>query len=209
MLECVASVIKTADNPERVRIAIVVDKDDPDFIAVNGLRINTVSKVRTRPGIGEALNFVFQRAITQETRIGWLADDIRYRTRGWDTIVSSHTESIVYGRDGYQDEKLATHPFIRTELPNLIGFLWPPTLYHICGDVFWHDLGKAIGSIAYDNRIYTKHLHPDCGLGAMDKTYEETGKLHPQDRMEYETVIKPTVPHYADLIRKELVGTVQ
>ena len=201
-LEAMASVIRTADNPEQVRIITCQDNDDPERFTIDGPMLRTLMGPR-QTMIGWLNEAWKHNASGNWDWVAWLGDDVRYRTRGWDTIVASHDQLLVYGMDGYQDEKLATHPFIRIGLPRWLGYLVPEAMKHFFPDNFYHDLTMAIGSIRYDNRILTQHLHPDAGLGKTDKCYDESRPYMTEDAVAYEK-IKATIPELAEAWKKTL-----
>lgn len=200
-LEAIASVMKTASHPERVNIVACQDDDDPHRFELNCDRI--WSPVRARRRFVEWVNFVWQQCRDEGDWIAWLGDDVRYLTPGWDEIVSSHKELVVYGRDGHHDEKMATHPFIRCEIPLALGYLIPPGLIHLCPDSFIEALAREIGSIAYDPAIHTEHLNYQCGGKAkMDQTYADAREHYESDQRTFDTVIRPRIPALAKQVQK-------
>lgn len=197
-LESIASAMKNSTEPSMVKI--VVCCDDDDFYGRFGLfthcsNVSTVVCPRRR--FVEWLNAAFLHYQYNCEWIGWLSDDIRYTTPGWDSILREHKELVVWGHDGYQNEKMATHPWIRTVIPKSLGYLLPKELVHGPADLFIQELATEIGSIAYEPRITTEHLHPDAGKGTVDQTYLDARAVIANDLKVFEAIIRPTIPELA------------
>jgi hypothetical protein len=216
-LEAIASVMKTADNPEDVAICVCCDRDDPGVInlSVGGLPSSFPihcyhSHKRTR--FVEAVNNIVKANITSNVmdypwcRVGWLADDIRFRTKGWDTILRTHSELVVYGYDGYQNAMMPTHPFVLPALPKALGFFLPAELAHSCPDLFIQEIGKACGSIVYNSAIVTEHLHPDAGKAEWDQTYKDSREFYEADHKAYQEKVLPRIGEYAERVRNYLTN---
>lgn len=196
-LESIASIKKTASRPDDVLICVCQDADDTQtFRLTRGDSLDSIIAARKR--FVEWCNYATNDYIMDFfTHIGWAADDVRFLTPGWDDLVQEHKELVVYGQDGIQNEKMATHPFIRTEIPRALGYLLPPELVHGCADTFIEALAREIGSIAYDPRIKTDHLHVDAGKSEDDQTYKDAREFWPNDLKTFETVIRPRIPDLA------------
>jgi hypothetical protein len=147
------------------------------------------------------LNFIVTRWQQDYSHVAWAADDIRYRTEGWDDIIRQHNELVVYGEDGIHNKMMATHPFVRSVIPNTLGFLAPQSLDHICADLFIQNLGIEIGSIAYDDRLKTEHLHHSVGKSKNDQTYEEAAAFVDRDSATFIHEITPVIPELARKVR--------
>lgn len=205
-LEAIASVMKTASHPERVDLLICQDHDDVEkfeLTATYGGWIGCYFWPRRR--FVEWINTAWRdgQTISRYSWIAWLGDDVRYLTPGWDEIVSNHKELVVYGRDGHHDEKMATHPFIRAEIPLALGYLIPSELVHLCPDSFIEALAREIGSIAYDPAIHTEHLNYQCGGKAkMDQTYADARAFYESDQRTFDTIIRPRIPALAKQVQK-------
>jgi hypothetical protein len=107
--------------------------------------------------------------------VGFMGDDNRPRTPGWDRrFVAELRElgsGIVYGNDLVQGENLPTQVAITSDIVRELGFLGPPTLTHLYVDNFWRDIGTRAGCLRYLPDVVIEHLHPLVGKGDVDEGY--------------------------------------
>jgi hypothetical protein len=107
------------------------------------------------------------------------ADDIRFRTDGWDEMVryafaeSEHRLNYVYGRDGVHDQKLGTHGFIHRERYNLFDRFTPPYFDADYPDYWLHQVSAAADVLTYLPDLYTEHVHPIVGKAPVDRIYKD------------------------------------
>lgn len=204
-LEAIASVMRTATHPEFVDIVVCQDEDDEEAFKLISTQASSEIVFHKKPRMRFISWINFAVATTDLRRydfVAWFADDVRLLTPGWDTIVATHKELVVYGKDGHHNEKMATHPFISTAIPRALGYLAPSELVHLCPDTFIEALAREIGSIAYDPAIHTEHLHYDCsGKGKFDQTYADAKQYYAQDKETFETVIRPRIPELAKTVK--------
>lgn len=205
-LEAIASLMQTADEPNRLAIAVCCDVDDEGQVWLSigkhkpSLPIFTFLSERRR--FISWVNHVVKPNIIDNfgryswSHVAWWGDDVRMHTRGWDTMVRAHEKLMVYGDDLYQGQKMATHPFVRVEVPLALGYLLPSELIHSCADTFIEALCRACDSVVYDQRIITEHLHPDAGKGLRDQTYDDARALYAEDRATMDRIL-PTIPELA------------
>jgi hypothetical protein len=111
--------------------------------------------------------------------IGYLGDDHRPRTTGWDTalltaIADSGGTAIAYGDDMFQGKSLPTAVVISSDIILALGFMAPPSLVHMYCDNFWRDLGQAAGCLSYLPDVAIEHLHPDAGKADWDASYRDS-----------------------------------
>lgn len=106
--------------------------------------------------------------------LGFLGDDHRPRTRGWDARVIQALENhnVVYGNDLLQGENLPTAVFLRSEIVQKLGYMAPPSLIHLYLDNFWLELGRAT-SIKYLPDVIIEHMHPAIGKAEWSDSYRE------------------------------------
>jgi hypothetical protein len=105
--------------------------------------------------------------------IGFLGDDHRPRTQGWDRLyVEALRElgtGIVYGNDLLQGERIPTQVAMTSDIVRALGFMAPPTLTHLYVDNFWRDLGEAAGCLRYLPDVVVEHMHPVAGKADWDE----------------------------------------
>jgi len=125
--------------------------------------------------------------------IGFMGDDHRPRSKGWDTDVvqALKDHNVVYGNDLIWGEGLPTAVFIRAEVVRKLGYMAPPTLTHLYLDNFWLELGKAT-SIKYLPQVIIEHLHPSAGKGEWTDSYLEVNDpaLYLKDQLAFEDYMR-------------------
>lgn len=105
------------------------------------------------------------------------ADDIRFRTDGWDRAVidafDQYPDKIVYvyGRDGITDERMATHGFMHRRWYETLGYFTWPEFSSDYGDLWNHTIAERLGRLHYLPDVYTEHLHPSVGKAELDQTH--------------------------------------
>lgn len=159
----------TADT----ELVFAVDDDDPELLGYKGL----LALIRPNASMVEALNRtaaeVLKRGILPQA-IGFMGDDHRPVTRGWDTAYLEALRSLpgfVYGDDRIQGVNLPTQVAISTRIVATLGHMAPPALHHLYVDNYWRQLGQAAGCITYLPNVVVEHLHPVAGTAPMDDGY--------------------------------------
>lgn len=174
----------TADT----RLVFAVDEDDPLLPEYSDIPRSwadsrrpavemcvcdaTGSMVGALNGTAKALAEVYQPA---PFALGFLGDDHRPRTRGWDAryleALRELGTGIVYGDDLLQSERLPTQCAMTADIVRALGFMAPPSLGHLFVDNFWRDLGHAAGCLRYLPDVVVEHLHPAAGKATVDEGY--------------------------------------
>lgn len=152
----------------------------------------------------KALNSVPMELIAQYEVIGILNDDVRMRTDKWDELVMRHLSGklgLLYGRDGYQDQKLATQPFFTAQAAVKAGVLAPWVMEHSLVDNFWWEIFSALGAITYDPALFTEHLHVVAGKSPMDSTYTMGAQAWERDWPKWEAFRVNEIPKLVAKIR--------
>lgn len=209
---------ETITDP-RTFIRVVVDgEDDPD-IADEYQRIFDESphpfwsmQFSPRRRLGPTLNIV--SAVWAYTRgaCGFMGDDHRPRTKGWDEKISNHISdnplSVVYGNDLVQGESLPTAAFMCSTLISRLGYMVPPTITHLYVDNFWRVLGERLGTLTYFEDVIIEHLHPSAGTAEMDVSYEESNskERYDADEAAYVAYVRDELDLAVRLVRR---GTVR
>lgn len=113
------------------------------------------------------------------THIGFMGDDHRVRTPGWDlTLMETAGTGLAYGNDLLQRSLLPTAIVMHADIVRALGRMAPPTLWHMYCDDYWLALGRAgnghgVG-ITYRDDVVIEHLHPAAGKAQMDDSYNRT-----------------------------------
>jgi len=158
------------------KLVFVVDDDDPDVVRYKGIVDGDYATVITSASrnMVEALNFG-ARVKIGAFAVGFMGDDHRPRTIGWDgqylTALHEMGTGIVFGDDLLQSEKLPTQCALTSDIIRTLGYMAPPELHHMYVDNFWRDLGEAGGCIRYLPDVIVEHLHPAAGKALWDDGY--------------------------------------
>jgi hypothetical protein len=171
--QMVKSARRTANQPEKLSIVARIDHDD-----------------KYRPGYLRGVAWTVMQGQRKRLPVLWneladlkydilmmCADDLNFRTTGWDDDVRSVFEQwpdrigMVYADDGLHGQKLATHSFVSKEFINAVGFYLPDNLHGDFVDNWLMTLATSIGRAAYLPRTYIEHLHPLVGKAELDDTY--------------------------------------
>jgi hypothetical protein len=168
----VKSALETAVDPDSLLIIARVDDDDPSEYQ------NDHAEIRSGPR--RSLGTAFDQASEGPGEIVMMcADDIRFRTEGWDKQVREAFETwddrvgLVYGRDGIHDQQLATHGFVSRAWIEAVGCFVPAQLIGDYPDMWLTELASRARRIQYLPEVYTEHLHPVVQKAAMDDTYRD------------------------------------
>ena len=179
---------RTCSDPRTVA-EITID-GDPDDIAyfeamepwVNKVAPVTVSNFTLRRGMCATLNhMVAPPALLGKAKsgpptiIGFMGDDHRPRTVGWDQAVIDAMPplGVVYCDDGFQGPNLPTSVFMDAELIRRLGWMVPPGIGHLFCDNAWKTLGEALGTLVYLPDVLIEHMHPHADKAPMDAGYAE------------------------------------
>lgn len=184
----------TADT----RLVAVVDDDDPHLAAyeqradwaAGDPRLQLLVGPRLR--LGGTLNAAAPVYAEQCRFIGFMGDDHRPRTVGWDARYIAELDrlgtGLVYGNDLIQGGALPTQMAMTSDIVLATGHMVPPGLTHLFADNAWLALGRALGAITYLPDVVVEHVHPLAGRAEWDAGYEEcnTDALMEADRAVYE-----------------------
>lgn len=180
----------TADT----KLVFAVDHDDPSFAAYEEAS-NTATVQIGEPGNGQpssmvkALNaYALHEALADDPpfAIGFMGDDHRPRTVGWDKeyldALRELGTGIVYGNDLYQGQKLPTQCAMTADIVRSLRQMCPPALRHMYVDNYWLDLGIAADCLTYLPDVVIEHMHPIVGKADWDAGYRRVN-----DRQVYDT----------------------
>ena len=170
-------------------LAFVLDSDDP---TASEYPRGAYVVERGRPGMVDALNNVAGTEVDKYTYIGFVGDDHRFRTKGWDTVMLAYLAraggGFAYANDLLQRENLPTAVFVTSEIVKQLGYFSPPKLAHLYVDDSWKYLGDGADCLYYFPDIVIEHMHPFNGKAEWDEGYRrvnDTGVIS-ADRFAYE-----------------------
>ena len=164
-----------ADTGTTAQLLVVVDHDDPQLAAYQDGGPVVVS--HTGGGMGPVLNDAAAGVLLMPgvAAVGFLGDDHRPRTHGWDPALldaaTTPGPGVAYGDDLHQREALPTAVVIAAPIVSALGYMVPPGMVHLYLDNFWQMLGHALGALRYRQDAVIEHLHPHAGKAAWDEGY--------------------------------------
>lgn len=120
------------------------------------------------------LNLLAVDAADRFAAIGFMGDDHRPRSVGWDVRFAeclSGGTGIAYGNDLLQGEALPTAVVMTSDIIETLGYMSPPCLVHMCADIAWLEWGRGIDRITYFSDVIIEHMHPGIGKAKVDTSY--------------------------------------
>jgi glycosyltransferase involved in cell wall biosynthesis len=178
--EMIDSALETADAPTKVEFCVYVDEDDVDTkqciddLSSKGFLVKCATSP-SKINLSQMWNYAYENLSTGDI-IMLCADDIRFRSRCWDTLVRNEFDKVsdklvlVYGDDRIHGRNLTTHPFVHRRWIEKSGFWLPPYFVSDMVDVWLHEVSKALGRIVYLPNVVTEHLHFSVGKSQIDET---------------------------------------
>lgn len=186
----------------RTWLLFAVDEDDPEYLAYRdvvdgaicaGRRVQLVAQPSGT--MVSALNHAARLLLaapgpTQPDAIGFMGDDHRPRTQGWDhayLAALTTLPGIVYGNDLLQGANLPTQCAISATAVRALGHMAPEALTHLYVDNYWLGLGQTAGCITYLPDVVVEHLHPVAGKAKWDAGHLRVNEpaLYARDREAY------------------------
>jgi len=150
------------------RMLIVQDWDEPGYEGLPVMHVHPPDQ-----GMAPALNAGLD--YTTADIVGFIGDDHRFRTPGWDeAIIAANDEmagGIVYGNDLLRGEELASQVFMDRRITSALGWMALPGAKHLFLDDTWMALGQALGRLKYLADVHIEHLHPTAGKADWDENY--------------------------------------
>lgn len=191
-------------------LVILVDDDDVDLgeYLQDSREIGTYHMiVGPRRRIGPTLNWFAPELAERAFALGFMGDDHRPRTKGWDvTYVEALRElgtGVVYGDDLIMGEQIPTQVALTSDIVLATGYFVPVGMIHLWLDNVWKSLGEALGAIRYLPQVIVEHMHPIAGKGEWDDSYRENNAdaVFDADRLRYEEWKSYELSTWVDQIR--------
>lgn len=178
------SALDTADNPDGLELVLYVDYNDEEtnkFLEYNLPEALVIISNPDKPEIYSNLHNICCKGCTHDIFMG-CADDVIFRTQGWDTKIVSEFNKIedriafIYPNDGYNGEKLGTHGFFHKNWFNTLGYISPPIFTVDYSDNYIMNVSRAIGRSIYLPDILVEHMHWTFGKSEFDSTSQDAHK---------------------------------
>lgn len=186
--ELIHTALLTATYPDQIQFVFYVDEDDKHGAETIGILEqfdpHPTSAVISGPRI--VLSAMWNRCYEQARAdvLMQCGDDIRFRTRDWDTAVLAQFLRfpdrivLVHGQDGIQGATIATHGFIHRRWVQQVGYFVPPLFASDYNDLWLTYVADQLGRRIYLPDVYTEHMHPVAGKGPWDRTHSERDARH-------------------------------
>jgi hypothetical protein len=166
------------------QLLVAVDDDDPCLPeyqrVLDSLKWECppILVVGPRLRIGGTLNSLATQFSEYYFALGFMGDDHRPRSHGWDLRFVEELKDlgtgIVYGDDLLQGESLATAFALTSDIVRTVGYLVPGGIVHMYFDNALMDIGRGIGKIRYLSDVVLEHMHPGAGKASWDSSYLDT-----------------------------------
>ena len=172
--ECLESLL---ENTVASDIIVCLDEDDAhSYNRVDGVEYHVGPKP-TRIGLNEKLNRMLPLIADKYDYIMWEADDTFAKTKGWDARRAAAIQNvplgISYPNDLFQGKNLPSNgTCFDSRIPRVLGYLAPPTLFHLYMDNFWRLLGTELGTLVYCEDVILEHNHFVNNKAPVDNTYK-------------------------------------
>ncbi|CAB4149313.1 hypothetical protein UFOVP529_91 [uncultured Caudovirales phage] len=182
--ELLEEFLKTSEDAE---ILFGLDDDDKSEFPTAVLE---AAEINPRLRMGGTLNLLANKYAEKYEYIGFMGDDHRPRTQGWDRILCDaigDKPGVAYGDDLLQGANLPTAVVLSSSIVQKIGYMVPPTLVHMYMDNFWRDFGDKLGNLQYRPDVIIEHLHYLAGKAINDLQYQEvnSSSVYENDRIAY------------------------
>jgi hypothetical protein len=195
------------------KLVIAIDDDDADLDeyladagASNYHSVEIVVGPRLR--IGPTLNSLVPEFADRAFAVGFMGDDHRPRTLGWDEAyvhaLGELGTGIVYGNDLLQGENIPTQVAMTSDIVKATRKFVPDGMKHLYLDDAWKTLGNALGCLKYLPEVVVEHLHPTVGKAAWDESYRENNSdaTYSADREAYERWVREDLQTWVTKIRE-------
>jgi len=179
LIEAATSFAATVTGPSTFFIG-VVDYDDPklaEYITRStaaGILLMQVPEGEAG-SMNAAMNWAAASWAQEADVVGFIGDDHRFRTKGWDRaiemVLDGQGGGFAYADDLGQRENLPTQVFISAKIVRALGWMGLPGARHLYLDDTWKRLGDGAGCLYYIPDIVIEHMHPAFGKGAWDENH--------------------------------------
>ncbi|MFC3986460.1 hypothetical protein [Streptosporangium jomthongense] len=183
-------------------LLVAADEDDPTLkgyqqvCKARQIELTVGPRLRMCPTLSK---IAVERA-PHHFALGFMGDDHRPRTRGWDRRYVNELHDlgtgIVYGDDLLQHDRLPTQVAMTSDIVQALGWMAPAGLKHLWVDNVWKDLGQAIGRLRYLPDVVVEHMHYLNGKAAEDDRYQEVNNsaAAEADRLAYAAWLEHDMP---------------
>lgn len=194
-------------------ILFVVDDDDPkrrEYETQPFLHLTQPSPGNMVKALNDGAAWAIQNL--NPRFIGFIGDDHRFRTPGWDVdfagLLIERGGGMVYGNDlARTDGDIPTQIVMSTAIVKALGWMGLPTCTHLYIDNAWRVIGDELKMLFYMPDVIIEHLHPAFGKAEWDEGHKRvnTSAMYNHDAEAFSEWIRTTAPD--DVLRvKEAMG---
>ena len=170
-------------------IMFLIDDDDPE---IGGYEAHDYLHL-TQPSPGNMVHALNAGALwaienMEPKYIGFVGDDHRFRTPGWDIAFKGLLETrgggMVYGNDTVRvDGDIPTQIVMSASIIQTLGWMGLPTCTHLYIDNVWRVIGDECKALFYMPDIVIEHLHPAAGKVEWDDGHKRvnTSQMYEHD----------------------------
>lgn len=174
-------------------VVYIIDADDPelDGYLANGVpHAHYCVRHPSLPGVvppkrmGAILNdaWTVYGMAHSYAAVGFMGDDHLPRTPQFDARLMGelipqdgfpHDDlfGVAWGDDLLMGDAFPTAGLLGAGMLDAMGYMVPPEFKHLCIDVVWSDIAKAIGRRHYRPDVIIEHVHPAAGKAELDAGY--------------------------------------
>ena len=213
--EAYVSCYESSMDRTSTRFIAVVDANDPDLerygaLCEDSLLVLDIVPIESTGNMNLALNWAAERWARTVDVVGFVGDDHRFRTKGWDRAIakalSDEGGGFAYGNDLYMGDYLPTQVFVSAPIIRALGWMGLPGARHLYLDNTWKHLGEAANCLLYLPDIVIEHMHPVAGKGEWDENHKRvnTDEMYSHDRAVYEAWLRTGAPADVESVRAAL-----
>jgi len=181
--EAVDSFLETRRIPS-TSITVVLDEGDPRKDDYYGAFVDLplIDVAACAGDMIQRTNMAALWVVDEADIIGWMADDNRFRTVGWDERVQEAMADPRIGfvnlNDLFWSERFPSdkpvNTYVRSSIVRALGWYANPGQTHHYMDDTWRMLGVSTDSMLYLRDVICEHMHPSLGKGEWDDGYRYT-----------------------------------
>lgn len=171
---------ETARAPADLEWLFYLDEDDDESEAAIHDVLGAQAGVVRGPRVSDQSYWNRLADVAAAELIFLGADDLTFRTPGWDEAVrAAYAASarsgigMVWTDDGDLGGWLATHPFVSRGWIDVVGFFVPPYFERCFVDLWIFELAVLTGLGTFLPDVLIEHRHVELGKAEPDLLYEE------------------------------------
>lgn len=187
----------------------VVDETDPQRVEYTDSP-RLVVPAASCGNMNLALNYAAKIYASEADILGFVGDDHRFRTQGWDRVISQilggSGGGYLYADDLAQREQLPTQVFVTSAIVRALGWFGLPDARHLYLDNTWKLLGEAADCLYYVPDLVIEHMHPAYGKGDWDENHVRVNSQdnYDHDRQVYEAWLASDFESDVERVRSAL-----